>query len=683
MAEHTFRATGRGHLPLAVDFGRGICDDLRASERREWLVTNGIGGFASGTIAGHLTRRYHGLLFAALKPPLGRTLLLTKLEETVECDQQKYQLFTNQWSRDHIEPCGFVHIERFHLDGTTPVWTFSVGDALIIKRVWMPHGENTTFVRYDVIRASGPLRLEIKAFVNYRDYHSLTQGEGWTFGIDPVESGLRIHAYEGATPLFLLSRECRFHGTGVWFKNFFLAAENDRGLPHSEDHLHAGTFSVTLEPGGSCSIAATVDASALHSVDTSLSQKSSRESDLIATFARSNTLDSSDVHPWISQYVLAADQFIVDRKLPSQPDGKSIIAGYHWFGDWGRDTMISLSGIALSTGRYETAQTILRTYAEFVDKGMLPNRFPDSSEVPEYNTVDASLWYFAAVHAYYEATGDKGLVAELYPVLSDIVGWHVRGTRYDIHVDSEDGLLYAGQAGMQLTWMDAKIGEWVVTPRIGKPVEVNALWYNALCILTYFAEVLDKDSREYKRFATKTKNGFGRFWRGDVGYCWDVLDGPDGADGSLRPNQILAASLPSSALTLDQKRKVVEACGRHLLTPFGLRSLSRADARYQAHYVGDMRSRDSAYHQGTVWGWLLGPFVTAHLLIHHDPEVAMSYLQPMMFHLLDHGIGTASEVFDGDPPFTPRGCMAQAWTVAEVLRVWPTILRNSNDMERK
>jgi predicted glycogen debranching enzyme len=368
--------------------------------------------------------------------------------------------------------------------------------------------------------------------------------------------------------------------------------------------------------------------------------------------------------------MLAASQFVVRRPRPGQPDGSTIIAGYPWFGDWGRDTMISLPGLTLTPGRHEIARRILRTFAQFVDQGMLPNRFPDEGAEPEYNTVDATLWYFEAIRAYHNATADTSLLSDLYPVLQSIVEWHRRGTHYHIGVDPTDGLLFAGEPGVQLTWMDAKVGDWVVTPRVGKPVEVNALWYNALRTMAGFARRLGQDAGSYDRMGDQVKRSFARFWSETAGYCYDVLDAPDGDDLALRPNQLFAASLPHSPLTREQQRAVVDICARHLLTSHGLRSLAGHDPAYVGHYGGDQRQRDGAYHQGTVWSWLIGPFVSAHLRVYGDAELARSFLRPLVYHLADHGVGSISEIFDGDPPFTPRGCIAQAWGVAELLRAW-------------
>jgi predicted glycogen debranching enzyme len=658
---------------LTVDFGRDICSDLQGAEKREWLVSNGIGGFASGTVAGLVTRRYHGLLVAALKPPLGRTLLVSKVDEVAEYDGQTYPLATNRWAGGALDPQGYRHIERFRLEGTTPVWTFTVADALLEKRVWMQQGANTTYVRYRLVRASQPLHLLVKALVNYRDYHSSTHASDWRMSIQPVENGLRVDAFYGATPFYLLSVEASTEVVHDWYRSFDLAVERYRGLDDHEDQLHAGTFRARLQPGDSVTIVASTQPTPDLDSRAAGEAQLAREGELMDRWSKANPRTSLEAPAWIRQLVLATDQFIVSRPLPDDPEAHSVIAGYHWFGDWGRDTMIALPGLTLTTGRPEVARCILRTFARFVDGGMLPNRFPDAGEVPEYNTVDATLWYFEAVRQYFAATGDEKLLRELFPVLAEIVECHVRGTRYNIHVDPADGLLYAGEPGVQLTWMDAKVGDWVVTPRIGKPVEVNALWYNALVTMAHFARTLGKPAHEYESRAEQARAGFQRFWNDSAGYCFDVLDGPEGNDPSLRPNQLFAVSLSESPLRPDQQRALVDVCARQLLTSHGLRSLVPSDPRYQGHYGGGPRERDAAYHQGTVWGWLLGPFALAHLRVYNDPARAASFLEPMAAHLNVHGLGTASEIFGGDAPFTPRGCIAQAWTVAEVLRVWNVI----------
>jgi predicted glycogen debranching enzyme len=364
----------------------------------------------------------------------------------------------------------------------------------------------------------------------------------------------------------------------------------------------------------------------------------------------------------------------VKREVPDAPkdsEGKSVIAGYHWFGDWGRDTMIALPGLTLITGRADIAKQILTSFARYIDGGMLPNNFPDAGGKLEYNTVDAGLWFFEAVRQYFAATQDAETLAKLFPVMAQMIDAHVAGTRYQIHVDQIDGLLYAGEPGLQLTWMDAKVGDWVVTPRIGKPVEINAFWFNALDTMAGLAPAAKQSAEPFAKLAERAKQSFAKFWNNSGGYCYDVIDAPGiGNDAALRPNQIFAVSLPQSPLPAEQQKAVVDICARRLLTSYGLRSLAQSESGYQGHYGGGVRERDGAYHQGTVWGWLLGPFVLAHLRVYADRAAAMSFLEPLGKQIHSHGLGTLSEIFDGEAPFTPRGCIAQAWTVAEVLRAW-------------
>lgn len=654
---------------MVIDFGREICGILPTSETREWLVTNGIGGFASGTIAGLLTRRYHGLLIAALKPPLDRTLLATKLDESVGYGEEMYPLSTNRWVDGIVEPHGYRHIERFFLEGTVPVWRYACSDAILEKRIWMQQGENTTYVHYQLHRATHPLTLTVKAFVNYRDYHGITTGNDWQMETKAIENGLAISAYPEATPFYLFCRGAAVEPIHDWYYGFDLAIERDRGLSDREDHLHIATFQAVLYPGQSLTFVTSTEATPNLDGETALRSQRNHEQRLFDCWRLDRVKQVEISPPWIRQLVLAADQFIVNRP----PSGKTIIAGYPWFSDWGRDTMISLSGLTLATGRAEIARSILYTFAQYLDQGMLPNRFPDAGAIPEYNTVDATLWYFVAIFDYYNATDDHDVIDNLFPMLSEIIDWHCRGTRYNIHLDSADGLLYAGEAGTQLTWMDAKIGDWVVTPRIGKPIEVNALWYNALRIIAKFARLTGKPYREYDAMAERVLARFERFWNPDTGYCYDVLDTPNGNDASLRPNQIFTVSLPESPLTQNQQKGVVDACSRSLLTSYGLRSLDPREIEYRGRCEGDPLSRDGAYHQGTVWGWLIGAYAIAHYRVYGDPTRAREFLEPMANHLRTQGLGSLSEIFDGDAPMMPRGCMAQAWTVAEVLRAWVSI----------
>jgi predicted glycogen debranching enzyme len=653
-----------------IKFAKDICGNHESATAREWLVTNGIGGYASGTISGVLTRRYHGLLIAALKPPLDRKLLLTKLDEIVQYDGEIFDLFANRWVST-TDPHGYRYIENFYLDGTIPVWSFAFADALLEKRIWMQQGANITYIRYQLQRGSYPVQLNLKALVNYRDHHGETQF-GESMKIELVEQGVKVLAHDGAVPFYLLSDKAQAEPRNEWYLDFSLAVEQYRGFRGFEDNFFAAEFHVTLQPGESVTMIGSTEQNVNLDPDLALQKKKNYESMVLAQ--ANGRFDKSPAS--IRQLVLAADQFIVKRQTSEKAEGHTIIAGYPWFGDWGRDTMISLPGLTITTGRTYIAQSILRTFARYVDRGMLPNRFPDLGETREYNTVDATLWYFEAIRAYHAATGDDALLQELFPVLKDIIEWHVRGTRYQIHVDPADGLLYAGEPGVQLTWMDAKVGDWVVTPRIGKPIEINALWHHALCVMAQFARRLHEPVSNLETAAEHVRRNFFKFWNEETGYCFDVIDGPNGNEASLRPNQLFAISIPADDInepalfSKNQQKAIVKACARYLLTSHGLRSLAPIDPAYTGRYGGDTRQRDGAYHQGTVWGWLIGSFVIASLKTGEDTETARTYLFPLLDHLSTHGLGSISEIFDGDAPFMPRGCIAQAWSVAEVLRAW-------------
>jgi predicted glycogen debranching enzyme len=667
-------------LRSPVRFGRDICGNLSAAESREWLVTNGIGGFASGPIAGGMTRRYHGLLIAALQPPLGRTQLVAFLEETVRYNGETFALSTHRWGSGVVDPQGFFFLESFHLEGTTPVWTYALADALLEKRVWMVQGENTTFVHYTVARGSGPLEIDLKALVNYRDFHSLTRAGDWHMKIAPVEHGVMVLPFDTATPFFLKCAEASCEPRHEWYRDCFLPRETERGLEDREDHLFAALFRAKLKSGESLTVVATTEATTSLDGEASGVQRVNHDVALLKAWQVQNEKSAQNAPGWVRQLVLAADQFVVKRSLPEEPDGRSIIAGYHWFGDWGRDTMIALPGLALTTGRTDVAKQILLAFARFIDGGMLPNNFPDAGGKPEYNTVDAALWYFEAVRQYFAATQDSTTLQKLFPVLAGMIDAHVAGTRYNIHVDSSDGLLYAGGPGIQLTWMDAKVGDWVVTPRTGKPVEINALWINALETMAQFARLLKKPAESFESLSAQARSSFQKFWNPDRNCCFDVIDvpgaaKPGGKDAALRPNQILAVSLPVSPLSKDHQKLVVDICGERLLTSHGLRSLAPGELNYQGHYGGDQRARDGAYHQGTVWGWQLGPYALAHFRVYNDRAAAARLLEPLGSHIGAFGLGTLAEIFDGDPPHTPRGCIAQAWTVGEVLRAWSEIAK--------
>ena len=650
-----------------IQFTKETCGDPDAALRREWLETNGLGGFASSTIIGLNTRRYHGLLVAATKPPVGRVVMLSQLEETLFIESQPFDLSANRYP-GVVHPQGFRYLKQFRLD-PFPVFTYEIEGIEIEQTVFMIHGENSTVVHYELKKNNHPeriknLRLELRPLIAFRDYHSTTHENGAINREIEQRQGLATVApYQGLPSLHLAHNAVELRRTGDWYRNFEYDAERERGLDFAEDLFNPCVLRFDLRLRRQASVIASTDPHDVGQV------AEYRQAEITR---RRNVAVSPPVEDAFAQdLVNAADQYIVSRG-----DQKTVIAGYHWFSDWGRDTMIALPGLTLPTGKPEVARSILRAFAEHVDQGMLPNRFPDAGEAPEYNTVDATLWFFEAARAYLAYTGDLKFVRdELYPVFADIVSWHVRGTRYGIKVDSS-GLLSSGEPGVQLTWMDAKVGDWVVTPRRGKPVEIQALWYNALCIMENLARKFGDESgqKRYRNMATVASWSFNRlFWNESMGCLYDVTNGAP-PDPSIRPNQIFAVSLTHSMLSPERAKCVVQKVQEHLLTPFGLRSLAPTDPQYQGRYTGGPTERDGAYHQGTVWPWLLGPFITAYVKVNGGSETARrqasEWLEPLREHLTDGGLGHISEIFDGDAPQLPRGCIAQAWSAAEILRAY-------------
>lgn len=654
-------------LPSLPELSAEVCADDVQAFTREWLVTNGLGGYASGTVGGAPTSRYHGHLIAALKPPVERTLLVGTLEETATYLGQAMPL----WAAVHpggLAGLGHRQLVYFGYEGTTPLWRFALGEAVLEKRVWMEPGHNTTYVRYTLTRASAPLTLRVRVRVNPRDHHTNTHIRKTMPNLNVQRVAHGVEVSEGFNRRFyLLSDTATAQVEMHWRMDYHLPVEAGRGLEALDDQCAVANFHITLHAHEAVTLVfSTEDTPGLDGA-AALARRHAHEADLLTRGAHPTDPEA------IRRLILAADQFVVARPLPNDPDGQTVIAGYPWFNDWGRDTMIALPGLTLAVGRPDVAARILRTFAAFVSQGMLPNNFPDQhGDVPGYNTVDATLWYVEAVRDYTAHTGDLSLARDLFPTLQDIIAWHDKGTRYRIHRDPADGLLYSGEDGAQLTWMDVKIEHWVVTPRTGKAVEINALWHNALCCLAELATRLGEPAAPYAQWAEAARAGFARFWNAERGYCYDVLDGPHGHDPALRPNQLLALSLHHNGhlLTPEQQHAVLTACARHLLTPHGLRSLSPADPAYIGHYNGDRITRDAAYHQGTVWGWLIGPWVSAHWRVHRNAAAARGFVQPLLHHLNAHGLGTVSEVFDGDPPHAPFACLAQAWSVSEILRVW-------------
>ncbi|MFN0109016.1 MAG: amylo-alpha-1,6-glucosidase [Blastocatellia bacterium] len=646
-----------------IHFDENICGNLAEAIEREWLETNGLGGFASSTIIGLNTRRYHGLLMAATKPPVGRMLLLSKLEETLVINGERFDLSANQYS-GVVHPEGYSYLKEFRLD-PFPTFVYEVAGITLEKSIFMVHGENTVVVEYKrrkKSRAVKECRLEIHPLVAFRDYHSTTHENSAIGNHVESQDGLAtIRPYADLPELHFAHNTDEPRATGYWYRNFEFKAERERGLDFNEDLFNHFTLKFDLGKTASATVIASTEK---HNASEA---NKLRQAEIIR---RKELLSGVKGDELIQALTLAADQFIVARG-----DQKTIIAGYHWFADWGRDTMIALPGLTLTTGRYDIAKSILLEFAKHVDRGMLPNRFPDAGEAPEYNTVDATLWYVEAVRALLAHTEDYDFVqANLYDTLKDIIAWHERGARYNIHVD-QDGLLFAGEHGVQLTWMDAKVGDWVVTPRIGKPVEIQALWFNALRVMELLATKFGEDdnAKRFSLMADHAKESFNqKFWNEATGCLFDVID-RDARDGSIRPNQIFAASLPHSMLSDERAKQVVAVVERELLTPAGLRTLSPNDSNYIGVYQGDALSRDGAYHQGTVWPWLMGAFISAYLKANGQTNTArkqaQKWLDGFLPQLNEACLGQVSEIFDGDVPHAPRGCVAQAWSAAELLRV--------------
>jgi predicted glycogen debranching enzyme len=633
--------------------------NFTVATQHEWLETNGLGAWSGSSVPGANTRRYHGLLVAATEPPANRMVLLSKLDETIIVGDKRTELGCNLYPGNTIHPTGHLHLSGFCKD-LFPEWIYEAEGVRLKKTITMAQGENCTLVLYEVLEASQPFILELLPLVAARDYHSLQQ-EGSQIHWDAEFSNDIFHCKpDGNIDLFIKVPGASYLHTPRWFNRFHYIVEQYRGLDFEEDLFNHGVFKVSLKKNDRLGVIISTQDPIGKDAFTLF------EGELI----RKNELLKHQPHDeMLNQLVLAADQFIVKRG----DDLKTIIAGYHWFTDWGRDTMISLPGLTLSTGRLDDARKILSAFARSVSMGMLPNRFQEK-EPPEYNNVDGTLWYFNAVYKFLQASGDKKYILnDILPVLKEIVNWHFKGTRYNIHVDY-DGLLFAGEKGQQLTWMDARIGDWVVTPRMGKPVEIQALWYNALMIYSSLLQ-LNREidlAKKIKEKAQQTKDAFNKvFWNNEGAFLFDGIDENGNPDSTLRPNQLFAISLDFAILDDEKKAKaILNVVEKELYTPVGLRSLSVSSPNYIPFYGGNVSHRDSSYHQGTVWSWLLGAYLDALVKIKGETgkKQAQEVINNFRYHLNEAGIGSVSEIFDAEVPHHPRGCVAQAWGVAEILR---------------
>ncbi len=650
----------------------------------EWLVTNGLGGYASATVSGVCTRRYHGLLISALPAPLGRTAMLNHLREQVTLqDGTTFHLSGLERANRDLEYHGATHLTEFRLENGLPVWRYQLGRAVLEKRVIMPHMQNSVYLHYRMASGAGTIRLELGPAVHFRSHESpVTEQLGAPYQWKVLDGRCELIGGHRYPPLRMM-----LYGEGGGFTrreedvvDVYYRSEEGRGYESLGALWTPGYFHVELSRGGEATLVASTETweviRTLAPREALEAERERRRRLLVMAHAKVKTGTGAEL-------VLAADQFIIvpagriqdaARSHAAGDEVRTVIAGYHWFTDWGRDTMISLEGLTLATGRHPEAGYILRTFAHYVREGLIPNMFPEEEVEGRYNTADATLWYFHAIDRYLEYTADRETLRILLPKLQGIVDHHLRGTRFGIRVDPADGLLTQGVEGLPLTWMDAHVGDWVVTPRRGKAVEINALWYNALRLLERWVreERGEEAAQALGDHAARARKAFNdRFWYSPGGYLYDVVDGEDGDDPRCRPNQLLAISLRHPILDRSRWESVLQVVLERLVTPLGLRSLAPGEPDYKPKYFGDRRSRDAAYHQGTVWGWLIGPFVDAWLKLYPTDRIgARRFLEGFVPHLKQACAGSASEIFDAQKPFAPRGCVAQAWSVAELLRCW-------------
>lgn len=651
---------------------------------REWLVTNGLGGYASGTLSGIPSRRYHGLLISAEPAPLGRINMLSYLSEHIWLpDGREIKLCGIEREGEKLEISAANFLQEFRLEAGLPVWRYRLDSFLIEKRIVLPHMQNSTYISYHLLEGDGPVRMEVYPALQFRSHEApvsekfageyVFQAVGERYEISGPSDlpALRMHIH-GAEAIFTV------HGQQM--RRIFYRVEARRGYESTGDLWNPGFFQFEIEPE-SCA-ALVVSTEAWHTIEALTSDVANK----VEHERRQRLLGLAEKYvddDLGAELVLGADKFIImpatrardeARAHAAGEESRTVIAGYHWFTDWGRDTMISFEGLTLVTGRHAEASHILRTFASYVRNGLIPNLFPECENDGLYHTADATLWFFHAVGRYIQYTGDYNCLHDLLPVFKEIIECHLRGTLFGIGIDPEDGLFRQGQEGFQLTWMDAKVDGWVVTPRRGKAVELNALWYNALCLMSEWLDHFGETSsaKAMRKQAEQCRHSFNnRFVAPGQRHLFDVVDGENGNDDACRPNQIFAISLPHPILEFEHWKPVLEVVSEELLTPVGLRTLSRDHPNFKPTYHGDLRTRDAAYHQGTVWPWILGAYYDAWLKTYPKNRMeARKGLDGLIAHLNEACVGSVSEIFNAEPPFHPRGCIAQAWSIAEFLRIW-------------
>ncbi|MEI6085076.1 MAG: amylo-alpha-1,6-glucosidase, partial [Verrucomicrobiota bacterium] len=644
-------------------FDQKECQNLKNALTKEWLETNGLGGFASSSIIGANVRRQSGWLVASLRPPVERFVLLSKMEDRVFVSGHDVQLSTNIYPGT-VFPHGFNIQTEFRLR-PWPTFRYVSHDFAIERSVCLIHGENTVVISYTNTGSRAPLAVKARPLLAFRDYNALSKrNDTVNFTVDQAPGMVSVQPYPKLPRLYFAGSPFGVEVKPDWYKRVQYPVEQERGLEFEEDLFTPFELTFKLRPGET-----------VHLIVSTENRTDAGK--LLDAERKRRQLYKKEPDPIRQALLIAADSFIVRRGK----DATTVLAGYPWFTDWGRDTMIALPGLTLTSGKFAVAKKILLSFARYCDRGMIPNVFPDAGEAPEYNTVDASLWFVVAAWKYWQASGDDAGAKELLPALSEVVKFYRDGTRYDIYAD-KDGLISAGTPGTQLTWMDVKVDGYVPTPRHGKPVEINALWLNALRMLAEMEEKLRNDIHAaviLRKLADEVAGSFVKtFWNAEAGYLYDVVQGSF-RDAAIRPNQIFAVSLPYSPLDKAQQKSVFDVVTKHLLTPYGLRSLARGHEKYCSKYTGSTFKRDCAYHQGTVWGWLIGPYCDAYAKVNgtgksQKKELA-GLLAGLIAHLEDAGLGSVAEIFEADAPHRPVGCFAQAWSVSELLRAYDTYVR--------
>lgn len=646
-----------GHM---IRFGKQDLRNIESATSKEYLITNGLGGYCTSSICGANIRKYSALLVACLNPPTERRLLVSKLEETLFVGEEKYKLYSNEYIDGTVDE-GFLHQQSFEQD-FFPTQNFMVNGVFISKKITMAYGHNTTIVKYSIKTNNKAVKFRLDAIVNNRDHHGNTKPGDFKCQQELLQNGVKIGYNINDIELYLKSDKAAYVKNESWLEGMFYSDENARGLDDFDNHYIPGYFEISLKPNEIQEffiIASTEDVNDLDGESYFLAEAKRKES-LIEKLSVKDELTKI--------LALACDQFIVKRKSTATA---TVIAGYPWFTDWGRDTMIALPGLTLTTGRFDEAKELLITFAKYEKHGLIPNMFPDTGVDPYYNTIDATLWYFVAVHKYLQYTGEYDFIEErIFPTLTSMMKHHIHGTIHQIGMDTADYLLRGGNKDIQLTWMDVKIKDWTVTPRQGKAVEINALWYNAVSIYADLCKKFGQDYFYYEKLAASIKKSFlNKFWNSKTNYFYDYID-DEYYNDQIRPNGIIALSLPYTIVNEDMALKSIETAFEKLYTTYGLRSLAFDDEEYKGIFIGGIVERDSAYHQGTVWSWLIGPFITAAGRYYKDKKLCRQLAEPFLDHLKDRCVGNISENFDGNSPHSARACFAQAWGAAELLRAY-------------